>query len=157
MKRARTIIIAPLILILFTACPAKKSEDLLGRITPVIELAAPFVTSLGLLPATAEPIIKDFTDALPIGKRLAADLGVAVTLADKLTAANRAQRDWLVIVNRGHFKFDPRVLGVANTISGIYSAIVGFYGPSTGDARPDEKAFAKDLDQRIKTLREQMK
>ncbi len=124
-----------LVVLLMTACG--------GLITALrIGFASgdPLVTYLEakgkISPETARELRVDLPDARNVGLNLASELAAIKrnkgTRTDNLIAWQNAEKQWLAIVDRGHFKLDPQIQEIANLINSIFEEAIAAYGGGSG-------------------------
>lgn len=154
-RRFRTILTANILIltVALTAC----APNLFRTLKAALDLAGPFVSSLGIGPAITGPIITDFADATRVAGAMNDAFNVATTGQQKFAAASVAYDAWLVIYHRGHFGADPRVLRVADSVGYIFKAITDYYNPGGPPRSMSEKDFAKSVQVKIDALKRQMK
>lgn len=160
-----TKIVAIALVIAIPACgSASTIQGVLNNAGPMLNFA---VKQGRISQATADVLTQDFKDA---GK-CAADLDNTLDQISKddpqakakkrnawLTAANFC---WKPIVLRQHFAADPQVQKISQIVDSIFAAGVLFHSEPPamrGVAAPkDEKYLERDIDHRLKELKEAMK
>jgi hypothetical protein len=122
--------------------------------------SAPLVNALvasGAIPQSkASAIIADFDAGAACGLTLQNELAAAQTRADKFAASSRALSCFRVIINRQNFAVNSRIQTVANIAEGILASLVAFYSDTTGASVKSEDQFEKELEVKVKALKEAM-
>lgn len=85
--------------------------------------------------------------------------------AQQLSAWQRAEQRWLAIVNRGHFKLNPKTQKFVDVANGIFAAAIQAYGgisesikAPAEDVRPNmtDEEIEQMLERKIEALRDCM-
>lgn len=158
MRTFKSTIAAFVLITTLTAAMCPEAVDRMRKLNAAVAFFEPFVQTLGILPEKLKPIIADGKDIVSVASQLTADFSVAETRAQKFAAADKAQKAVLLIINRGNFQVDQRVMNVVNLISAAFSSVALYYSdiPRASEIQ-SEKAFLKDLDKQIKALEAAMR
>lgn len=164
----------PLVLVLCLFL-AGCGETALQALRATIAIGGPFIddrVAVGKLTSTQGEALKtDLDDGVGCADTLQKDF-TAIAKTDpevrikKLNAGVRAGRCWKTILLRQNFAIHPDVQRIANLIDGAFAAVIVFYSTpgemkasvqESAASMRDEKELEKDLEKRIKELREALK
>lgn len=143
----------PLILVFAILSQACGSQNFATDLRLVLAASGPLIESLNL-GAKRGAVIADFTDLANGAATLADDLKVCQNAKPcELTAVEKFDGTFEVVINRGHFGLSPKLQVVEGVVRGIISSAKIYFGGATNARMASKPVTEKSIKAQVEALK----